>query len=95
MTSNVYWDPNPYDNDIESFEDFHDPTLYVVDHITPFNAYGEYRNRKVATHHLVEEEEYFDTIEYTDFDSLVDDLIDSVNSQPVTDTYVVTLTNVY
>jgi hypothetical protein len=52
MTANVDWDPKLYDNDIESFKDFHDPTLDVVDHINPFNAYGEFRSRKVATHHL-------------------------------------------
>jgi hypothetical protein len=67
------------DNDIEAFEDFHDLTLDVVDHVNPFNAYGEYHNRTVATHHLVEEEKYFDTVEYNDFDDLVDDLLDSVN----------------
>jgi hypothetical protein len=34
MTSDVDWDPKLYDNDIESFKDFHDPTLGVVDHIS-------------------------------------------------------------
>jgi predicted Zn-dependent protease len=43
----------------------------------------------------VNEEEYFDTIKYNAFDNIVDDLIDSVNPQPVTDTHVATLTNVY
>jgi hypothetical protein len=49
MTSDVDLDPKLYDNDIESFEDFHDPTLNLVDHINPFNAYGEYRNHTVDT----------------------------------------------
>jgi hypothetical protein len=58
------------------------------------NASGDYRHSTVATHHLVEDEEYFDTIEYNAFEDLVDDLLDSVNPKPVKDTYVVTLNNV-
>jgi hypothetical protein len=34
MTSDVDWDQKLYDNDIVSFEDFHDPTFDAVDHIT-------------------------------------------------------------
>jgi hypothetical protein len=92
MTSNIDWDPKLYDNDIDSFEDFHDPTLDVNDHFIPFHTYGEYRHRTVATHHLIEEEANFDTIEYNDFEDLVDDILDTVNPTPVKDTSVVTLT---
>jgi hypothetical protein len=31
MTSYIDWDPKLYDNDIESFEDFHDLTLDVIE----------------------------------------------------------------
>jgi hypothetical protein len=94
MTTNVDRDPKLYDNEIESFEDFHNLTLNVVDQVDHFNYYGEYQSRMVATHHQVEEKEYFDTFEYNDFDNLVDELIDSVHPQPATDTYAVTPTNV-
>jgi hypothetical protein len=41
MTSNVDWDPNLYDKDIENLEDFHDPS--EDDHeCGKFDQYGEY-----------------------------------------------------
>jgi hypothetical protein len=49
MTSNDDWVPKLFDNDIETFEDFHDPTLDVVDHINPLNYYGEHCNHTVST----------------------------------------------
>jgi hypothetical protein len=58
----VDWDPDIYNNDLEKLDEFHNPQLDVINHDLPFNAYGEYRNCTVATHHLVEEERYFDTI---------------------------------
>jgi hypothetical protein len=70
MTADVEWDPNIFDNEFESLDDFYDPKLDDFDHVNPFNAYGEYCNRTISTHHLVEEEEEFDTIEYNDFEAL-------------------------
>ena len=48
---------------------------------TPFDLYGEYRHRTVATYSTVQEEEYFDAVEYTAYDDLVDDLIDVLNPE--------------
>jgi hypothetical protein len=53
MTSDVDWDPSLYDNVIEDMDDFHDPTLDFIDHDNPFNGYGEYRKRTIATHTLI------------------------------------------
>jgi hypothetical protein len=64
MTSDVDWDPKIYDTDLETLNAFYDLQLNVGNHVHPFNAYGEYCNCTVASHHLVEEEEYNDTIEY-------------------------------
>jgi hypothetical protein len=49
MTSDVDWNPNHYDKDIDNLADFHDPS--EDDHENyHFDQYGEYRHRTVATH---------------------------------------------
>jgi hypothetical protein len=86
MTSDVDWDPSLFDNDIDDMETFHDTTEDVVDH-GHFDQYGEYRHRTVATHTTISEEEFFDAIEFIDFDDLVDNLMDDVHPDVVNDVY--------
>jgi hypothetical protein len=94
MTADVDWDPSLYDNDIVDLEKFHD-TSEDENEEEHFNQYGEYRHRTVATHTTtVPEEEFFDTLEYNDFDDMVDDLIDSVNPKRVSDVYDINVTDV-
>ena len=96
MTSDVDWDPSLYDNVVDDIEAFHDPTVDVIDHDNPFDAYGEYRHRTVATHSLVDgEEEFFDACEFVDFDDMVDDLIDSLRHPfELNNTYLASMANV-
>jgi hypothetical protein len=91
MTSDVDWNPTMYGYESDDMNEFHDPTIDLVEHYNPFNAYGEYRHCTVSTHSLVEEEELFDAIEYSDDTDLVDDLLDSVHPTQVNNFYVATL----
>ena len=56
-----------------------------------FNQYGKYRHRTIATHTILPEEEFFDTIEHIAFDDLVDDLMDAVHPESVSDVYDINL----
>ena len=94
MTADTDWDPSIYDNVIDNLEEFHDTSMDTVDHDNPFDSNGEYRHRTVATHSTVKEEEFFDAVEYTDYDDLVDDLIDTLNPECVNEIYDVKLTDV-
>jgi hypothetical protein len=94
MTSDIDWDPSMYDNVIDDIEDFHDTTVYENDDEN-FDHYGEYRHRTIATHSTIQpEEEFFDAIEHVAFDDLVDDLIDAVHPENVSDVYDINLTDV-
>jgi hypothetical protein len=93
MTSDVDWDPSLYDNIIENIEEFHDTS--VDDHEDPnFDQYGEYRHRTVATHTTLPDAEFFDAMEYIEFDDFVEDLIDVVNPEGFHDVYVVNDTDI-
>jgi hypothetical protein len=94
MTSDKDWDPSIYDNVIENIEEFHDTLLDTVDHDDPFDQHGEYRYRTIA-HSLIQEEEFFDAVEYSDYDVLVDDLMDTLYPEEVKDIYDVNLTDVH
>jgi hypothetical protein len=87
MTSDVDWDPTMYSYEIEDMNAFHDPMIDLVEHDNPFDAYREYRHRTVEAHSLVEEEEFFDAIEYSGYTDLVDDLLESVHPEQVNNIY--------
>jgi hypothetical protein len=94
MTSDVDWDPCVYENNIDDNAVFHDPSLDVIEHDNPFDDYGEYRHCTVATHKLLDEEEFFDSMECIDCDDLVDDLMDAHNPTVVDNIYNVTAAKV-
>jgi hypothetical protein len=94
MTSDVDWDPCIYDNIIEDIAVFHDLSIDLIQHDNPFDDYGEYRHRTVATHNLLDEEEFFDSMECVDYDDLVDDFIDAHNPTVVDNIYNVTAAKV-
>jgi hypothetical protein len=93
MTADLDWDPSTYDNDIDDLEKFHDTSIDDNEH-EHFDQYREYRHRTVATHSTLPEEEFFDAIEYIDFDDLVDDLFDTIHPERVNDIYEIQLTDV-
>ena len=93
MTSDVDWDPSMYDNVMDDIEKFHDTTAHDHDDEN-FDQYGEYRHRTIATHTTLPEEEFFDAIEHIAFDDLVDDLIDTVHPESVSDVYDIHLTDI-
>jgi hypothetical protein len=86
MTSDMEWDPSKYDKDINDIEKFHDPGEddYQEYH---FDQHGEYSHCTGANHHTYLEEEFFDACEFLDFDDLVDDLLDVVQPDEVSDIY--------
>jgi hypothetical protein len=86
MTPDVDWDPSKYDKDIDDIKKFHNPG--EDDHEEyHFDQHGEYRHRTVANHHTYLEEEFYDACEFLDFDDKVDDLLDSVHPDAVSDIY--------
>jgi hypothetical protein len=87
MTSDVDWDPCVYDNIIDDIVVFHDPSIDLIEHDNPFDDYGEYRHRTVATHKFLDEEELFDSMECVDYDNLVDDLMNAHNPTVVDNIY--------
>jgi hypothetical protein len=93
MTSDVDWDPSLYDNDIVDVEKFYDPLVKECEHEN-FNQYGEYRHRTVAIHNTTSEEEFFDAVDFLNYEDLVDDLMDSFNPDVVNDIYDVNATDV-
>jgi hypothetical protein len=95
MTADIDWDPSTYDNVIEDIAKFHDTSIDENEDKN-FNQYGDYRHRTVAIHSrsTLPEEEFFDAIEYIDFDDLVDDLLDTVTPESVNDIYDIHLTDV-
>ena len=62
MTADTDWYPIVYDNVVANLEDFHDPSIDIIDHDNPFDMYGEYRHRTVAKHSTVPEEAFFDAL---------------------------------
>jgi hypothetical protein len=94
MTSDVTWDPSLYHNINDNIDQFYDPFEDTPEHEYHLDQHGEYRNRTVATHTIVPEEEVFDAIEYVDLDDLVDDLIDLLHPESVSVVYKVNLTDV-
>jgi hypothetical protein len=62
MTSDIEWDPSLYDNVLEDLQEFHATSVDFIDHDNPFDQYGEYRCRTVATHSTIPEEEFFDVV---------------------------------
>jgi hypothetical protein len=64
------------------------------EHKYHFNQHGEYQHRTDATHTIVPEEEFFDAIEYVDFNDLVDAFMDLLHPESVIDVYNVNLADV-
>jgi hypothetical protein len=60
----------------------------------PFDQYGEYRHRTVATHSLISEEEFFDALEYFEVADIVHDIIDTLHPDNVCSTCVVHPSNI-
>jgi hypothetical protein len=58
MTSDIEWDPSLYDNVVEDLQEFHNTSVDFIDHDNPFDQYGEYRFRTVATHSRIPEEAF-------------------------------------
>jgi hypothetical protein len=58
MTSDNEWDPSLYANVAKDLQEFHDTSVNLIDHDNPFNQYGEYRFRTVATHSTITEVEF-------------------------------------
>jgi hypothetical protein len=94
MTSDIDWDPSLYDNVVEELQEFHYTSVYFIDHDNPFDQYGEYRFRTVATHSTILEEELCDAVMYIDFSDIVDDVIDNVHPGVVSNVYDLNLTDV-
>jgi hypothetical protein len=78
MTSDVDWDPKQYDIIFNEIKQFHD-TSQVDFEREHFDQYGEYKHWTVATHSLVSEEEFIDTLEYFEVADIVDDIIDTLH----------------
>jgi hypothetical protein len=77
MTLDVTWNPSLYDNINDNIDQLYDPLEDTPEHEYHFNQHGEYQNHTVAIHTIVPEEEFFDAIEYVNFDDLVDELMNS------------------
>jgi hypothetical protein len=75
MTADVDWNPSIFDNDIDDVETFFDTTDDIISH-GPFDQYGEYRFRIVAIHDTSCEPDFFDAVEFLNYDDMIDDLID-------------------
>ena len=88
MTADVDWDPSQFYNSIKELEKWYDPEVDVIYHDNPFDAYGDYRHRTIATHSVVAEEEFFDAEEYISIDEHVDNVIDFIHPMVVANTYV-------
>jgi hypothetical protein len=93
MTSDIEWDPSQYDKELDDLADFFDPSEDANED-EHFDQYGEYRHRTVATHHTCLEEEFYDAREFIDFNEQVDDLLDTIHSEVVSDIYGVHSTEV-
>jgi hypothetical protein len=83
MTSAVTWDPSLYDNINDNIDKFYDPLEATPEHEYHFDQHEEYRHRTVATHTNIPEEEFFDAMEYVDFDDLVDNFMDLLHPESV------------
>jgi hypothetical protein len=94
MTLDATWDPSLYDNINDNIDKFYDPLEDTPEHEYHFDQHEEYQHRTVATHTIVPEEEFFDAIEYVDFDDLVDDFMDLLHPESVSIVYNVNLTHV-
>jgi hypothetical protein len=86
MTSDVEWDSSQYDKDLDDLATFYDPSEEDLEELH-FYQYGEYRHRTIATHHTCCEEEFYDACEFLDYDDQVDDLLDTVHPEIVSDIY--------
>jgi hypothetical protein len=93
MTSDIEWDPSLYDNVVEDLQEFHDTSLDFIDHDNPFDQYGEYRFRTIATHSTIPEEAFFDAVMYTAFSDIVNNVIDKAHPAVVSNVYDLNLTN--
>jgi hypothetical protein len=82
-----------YDNVVEDLQAFYDTSVDFIDHDNPFDQYGEYRFRTVATHSTILEEAFFDAVMYTDFSDIVDNVIDNVHPVVVSNVYDLNLTD--
>jgi hypothetical protein len=86
MTSDVEWDPSTYDKELDDLAMFYEAS--DKDHEERhFDQYGDYRLRTVATHHTCGEKEFYDACEFFDFDNQVDDLLDTIYPDIVSDIY--------
>jgi hypothetical protein len=94
MTLDVTWDPSLYDMINDNIDRFYDPLEDTPEHEYHFDQHGEYLHRTVAAHTFVPEVEFFDAIEYVDFDDLADDFMDLLHPEIVSVVYNFNLTDV-
>jgi hypothetical protein len=94
MTLDVTWDPSIYHEINDNIDQFYDPLEDTPELEYRFDQHGEYRYRTVATHTIVPEEEFFDDIQYVDFNDLVDYFMDLLHPEIVSVVYNVNLTDV-
>jgi hypothetical protein len=71
---------------------FDDPLEDTPENEYNFDQHRGYQYHTVATHTIVPEEEFFDAIENVDSDDLVDNLMDLLHPESVSDVYNVNLT---
>jgi hypothetical protein len=71
-----------------------DPLEDTPEHEYNFDQHGKYQHHTVATHTIVPEDEFLDSIECVDFDDLVDDFMDLLHPESVSVIYNVNLTDV-
>jgi hypothetical protein len=94
MTSDVDSHPSLHNNAVEDLDAFHDTSVADVYHDNPFNQYGEYHFLTAATYSTIHEEGFFDAVMYIDFSDIVDDVIDTLHPEVVTNVYNLNLTDV-
>jgi hypothetical protein len=93
MTSDCEWDPSKFDKDLDDLAAYYDP--FEEDHEGyHFDQHGEYRHRTVATHSTCLEEEFYDANKFLDFDEQVDNLMDAIHTDLVSNIYGVHSTEV-
>jgi hypothetical protein len=82
MTADVDWDPCICDNNIDDMEQFYDAEMDAVSD-SPFDQFGDYRHRTIATHIIEPEAEFFDATEILSYDDRVDNFFDALHPNEV------------
>jgi hypothetical protein len=93
MTSDVESDSSQYVKDLDDLAAFYDPS--EEDHEERhFDQFGEYWHRTAATHHTCCEEEFYGACEFLDYSDQVDELLDTVHPEIISDIYGVHLSEI-